>query len=133
MSTFNYYFDLDSQGYSVNTPDHAGNFTAIINVGDTINVNTEYTGTESNANEIRYLGSPNSDSVMNDPDPTSGSPSLNTTWSLTATDNTDHYARWYFFTDFGMSNPPYPAQFSLRILILPNNLYFSGGPDRIGP
>ena len=133
MSTFNYYFYLDSQGYSVNTPDHAGNFTAIIKVGDTINVNTEYTGTESNANEIRYLGSPNSDSVMNDPDPTSGSPSLNTTWSLTATDNTDHYARWYFFTDFGMSNPPYPAQFSLRILILPNNIYFSGVPDRIGP
>ena len=40
MSTFNYYFDLDSPGYSVNTPDHAGNFTAIIKVGDTINVNT---------------------------------------------------------------------------------------------
>lgn len=140
MSTFDYYFEMpDNQLYNEYTDsiytgpaDNSGNYNAIIKVGDTINVRTVYTGTDTaNISAISYLANPNADSAINDPDATVvGTPTAtDATWTLTASDNTDHYARWYWFANG--TDPS--ARLSVRILILPNTFGFTGIPNRIGP
>lgn len=141
MATFNYYFELDDvlsgtgSGYTVPIADVSSNYTIIIKTGDTVNVRTVYAGSNTaDAYDIRYIGSPNNSNTINDPDPT-GTPGLDTTWSLTATDNTDHYARWYWFTSLsaGGGGLSPPAQLSVRLLILPDAFGFTGLPSFIGP
>lgn len=138
MATFNYYFELDDNtpgisGYTPPIADVSSNYAIIIKTGDTVNVRTVYTGSASNAQEIRYIASPNNDTSLNDPDAT-GSPGLDTTWTLSATDNTDYYARWYWFTNANSGTTlQYPAQLSTRLLILPDSFGFTGLPSFIGP
>jgi len=138
MSTFDYYFGIDDHtgsgsGYIPPIADRSGSYTVIMKVGDTVNIRTEYIGSDANAQEIRYIADPNSSSTQNDPDAT-GTPGLDTTWSLTASDSTDHYARWYWFTAATAGNTlTYPAQLSVRLLILPSTFGFTGVPSFIGP
>ena len=50
--------------------DISDNYAIIAKVGDTINAQTEYTGSEGSiVKEIRYIRFPNSDDEINDPDP----------------------------------------------------------------
>lgn len=138
MATFNYYFELGdvpagTYGYHPPIADASSNYTVIMKTGDTVNIRTVYTGSATDANAITYIPAPNNDSGLNDPDAT-GTPGLDTTWTLTATDNTDYYARWFWFTSRtgGGSLSP-PAQLSTRILILPDAFGFTGLPNFIGP
>lgn len=140
MATFNYYFELEdvpanTYGYHPPIADVSSNYTAIIKTGDTINVRTVYAGSNTaDAYEIRYISAPNSDTELNDPDAT-GSPGLDTTWTLTASDNTDYYARWFWYTSAnpGGGGLSPPAQLSVRLLILPDAFGFTGLPSYIGP
>lgn len=131
MSQFDYYIELNSPGYVPPTTDVSDNYAIIAKVGDTINVQTEYTGTEGAiVKEIRYVRSPNSDPTANDPDP--DPPWLDhnekdKTWTYTNFDNNDHYARWYFFTAATTGNElTTKAQASVRILWLPSTLGWDG-------
>lgn len=143
MATFDYYFGLDDvlpgtgNGYTVPIADSSGNYTIIIKIGDTVNVRTVYAGSNTtDAREISYIASPNSSTTINDPDPYSSSGGLlDITWTLVAADNTDHYARWYWFTaaNFGITTLSPPAQQSVRLLILPDAFGFTGLPSFIGP
>jgi len=138
MATFDYYFELGdvpagTYGYHPPIADASSNYTVIMKTGDTVNVRTVYAGSATDANDIRYIPAPNNDSGLNDPDAT-GTPGLDTTWTLTATDNTDYYARWFWFTSKtgGGSLSP-AAQLSTRLLILPDAFGFTGLPSFIGP
>ena len=141
MATFNYYFELDdvpanTYGYHPPVADISSNYTIIMKTGDTVNVRTVYTGSNTtDAGEIRYIPAPNNDTGLNDPDAT-GTAGLDTTWTLTATDNTDYYARWFWYTAVkpGLQSPLVPhAQLSTRLLILPDAFGFTGLPGIIGP
>ena len=141
MAIFNYYLEVDdvpanTYGYHPPIADASSNYTVIIKTGDTVNIRTVYTGSNTaDAGEIRYIAAPNNDTGLNDPDAT-GSPGLDTTWTLTATDNTDYYARWFWYTEVkpGLTSPIIPhAQLSARLLILPDAFGFTGLPNYIGP
>jgi lambda family phage minor tail protein L len=141
MATFNYYFELDdvpanTYGYHPPIADISSNYTIIMKTGDTVNVRTVYAGSNTtDAGEIRYITAPNNDTGLNDPDAT-GTAGLDTTWTLTATNNTDYYARWFWYTSVksGLQSPLVPAaQLSTRLLILPDSFGFTGLPGIIGP
>ena len=131
MSVFDYYFQLNSPGYVPETADISDNYAIIAKVGDTINAQTEYTGSEGSiVKEIRYIRYPNSDEEINDPDP--DTPWLDhnekdKTWTNQNFDNNDHYARWYFFTAATTGNTLTTfAQKSFRILWLPPTFGWDG-------
>jgi len=122
MATWSWTEYLNTAGYGVSPHSSWSRYTATIKSSDTVSVRTIYNGGDSNATSVNYITAPNGSTTVNDPDPTTSDTGLDRTWTSSSFSDSDYHTRWYWFT----ANVTSPAQKSVRILVIPSSVGWSG-------
>ena len=129
MATWSFIEYLDNANYTPSAHSSWSQYSVVLKQGDTLSVNTIYNGSNSDANEAKYVTAPSSSTTVNDPDPsptTNNNNLLNKTWSTSSFSNSNHHTRWFFFTATAAGPGIANGYAGIRILTIPSTMGWSG-------